>query len=380
MTDPILIVGNGIAGLTAADSLRAAGYDGALTIVGDEPHRAYSRPALSKALLTPGADLSAHHLPAPSHGAEEILGVAATALDAERRLVTLSDGQRLAYDRLVIATGSRARRLSPYDDELTLRGIDDALAVRERIAAASSVIVIGGGVLGMEIASGALEAGCSVTVVSQGLPMIDALGPHLAGIWTRTALDQGIEVIETEPARIERPGARAEVVLADGRRLAADVVISAVGDVPNTEWLAGSGLVAPGAVGGAIAVDERCLVRPDIAAVGDLTAFLTPYGRRRVPLWSTAIEQAKVGAAALVHGGAAPSLSFQPYFWTEGFGLNLKAVGQLPAPGAPEYVERAAADQAGGADSGHGLMRWAEAAVALNHRIPIPKLRRTLAA
>ncbi|WP_300681589.1 FAD-dependent oxidoreductase [Nocardioides sp.] len=379
--DHVLILGNGIAGLTAADALRGAGFDGEVTIVGEEKHAAYSRPALSKALLAPAADLTAHQLPTPTHGATELLGVRATALDPEARRVRLDDGETLGYDRLVIATGSRARRLSDLADEVTLRGLDDAFVLRERIAEVGpggSVIVVGGGVLGMEIASGALAAGCRVTVVSQGLPLIDALGEHLAQIWTRTAQDQGLEVVQTAGARLERPGAHTEVVLADGRRLHADVVVSAVGDLPNTEWLADSGLLAAGAGGGAIAVDERGLVRPDVAAVGDLAALVTAYGRRRIPLWSSAIEQAKVAAVALIRGEEAPPLAFQSYFWTEGFGLHLKAVGDLPVTGAPEYVDA-------GPD-GHGLMRWAPvegsgagAAVALNHRIPIPRLRRTLA-
>lgn len=111
--------------------------------------------------------------------------------------------------------------------------------------------------------------------------------------------------------------------------------MTAVGDVPNTEWLADTGLAAKGAV----PVDSRGLVRPDVAAVGDLAAFPTPYGLRRIPLWSSAIEQAKVAARALVRGDDAPPLRFQPYFWTEQFGLSLKAVGHLPLEGEPAYVE-----------------------------------------
>ncbi|MER7035414.1 FAD-dependent oxidoreductase, partial [Streptomyces albidoflavus] len=149
----VVVVGNGIAGLTAADTLREAGFDGRLTVVGDEPHPAYSRPALSKALLLDGADLSSHKLPAASHGADELLGVRAVGLDPDRRLVTLDEGTALPYDRLVLATGSRARRLSALPDELTLRGLDDALSLRSRLANRPSVVVVGGGPLGMEIAS-----------------------------------------------------------------------------------------------------------------------------------------------------------------------------------------------------------------------------------
>ncbi|MEV4380775.1 FAD-dependent oxidoreductase [Streptosporangium sp. NPDC049644] len=368
-TDRVVVVGNGIAGLTAADALREAGFDGELTIVGDEPHPAYSRPALSKALLLDG-DMSSHELPPTGHAATELLGVPATALDLDRRLVTLGDGTVLPYDRVVLATGSRARRLSGLSEELTLRGLDDALSLRGRLAARPSVVVVGGGPLGMEIASGCLAAGCQVTLVSQSVPLIVQLGPYLADVFVKAALDQGLTIVETGSARLERGAGSARVVLAEGTVLEAEMIMTAVGDVPNTEWLADTGLVAKGAV----PVDSRGLVRPDVAAVGDLAAFPTPYGLRRVPLWSSAIEQAKAAARALVRGDDAPPLRFQPYFWTEQFGLSLKAVGYLPLEGEPAYVD-------GEPGGGPALMRWSHddgtgVAAALNYRVPIPRLRR----
>ncbi|MGW1400169.1 NAD(P)/FAD-dependent oxidoreductase [Streptomyces sp. NPDC002405] len=366
----VVVVGNGIAGLTAADTLREAGFEGELTVVGDEPHPAYSRPALSKALLLDGGDMSSHELPPAGHGATELLGVRATGLDPDRRLVTLDDGSALPYDRLVLATGSRARRLSELPEEFTLRGLDDALRLRDRLADRPSVVVVGGGALGMEIASGCLAAGCRVTLVSQGVPLIAQLGPYLADVFVRAALDRGLTLVETGSARIERHAGEARVVLDDGAVLEADILLSAVGDVPNTEWLADTGLTAEGVV----PVDSRGLVRPDIAAVGDLAAFPTPRGRRRVPLWSSAIEQAKVAARALVRGDEVAPLRFQTYFWTEQFGLSLKVVGDLPQDGEPAYVD-------GGPGGGPALMRWSHAdgtgvAAALDYRIPIPRLRR----
>ncbi|MEO3785062.1 FAD-dependent oxidoreductase [Actinocorallia sp. B10E7] len=365
----VVIVGNGIAGLTAADTLREACFDGELTVVGDETHAAYSRPALSKALLLDDADMSSHELAPTTHGATELLGVRATGLDVDRRLVKLDDGSALSYDRVVLATGSRARRLSDAPEEFTLRGLDDALALRKRLAGRPSVAVVGGGPLGMEIASGCLAAGCQVTLVSQGVPLIQQLGPYLAEIFVKAALERGLTIVETGFARIEERAGETRVVLDGGAVVEAELMVSAVGDVPNTEWLAGTGLADQGVV----QVDSRGLVRPDIAAVGDLAAFPTPYGLRRVPLWSSAIEQAKVAAAALVRGDDTPPLQFQPYFWTEQFGLNLKAVGYLPLDGEPTYVE--------GGPGGPALMRWSHgdgsgAAAALNYRIPIPRLRR----
>ncbi|MGW5275737.1 NAD(P)/FAD-dependent oxidoreductase [Streptomyces sp. NPDC004044] len=368
--DRVVVVGNGIAGLTAADTLREAGFDGELTIVGDEPHPAYSRPALSKALLLDGDDMSSHELPPAGHGATELLGVRATGLHLDRRLVTLDDGTALPYDRVVLATGSRARRLSDLPEELTLRGLDDALSLRSRLAGQPSVIVVGGGPLGMEIASGCLAAGCQVTLVSQGVPLIVQLGSYLADVFVKAALDLGLTIVETGSARLERSEGSARVVLDDGAVLEAETLITAVGDVPNTEWLADTGLAAKDA----IPVDARGLVRPDVAAVGDLAAFPTPYGLRRLPFWSSAIEQAKVAARALVRGDDAPPLQFQPYFWTEQFGLSLKAVGYLPLEGKPTYAD-------GGPGGGPALMRWSRedgtgAAAAFNYRVPIPRLRR----
>ncbi|MFG1614719.1 NAD(P)/FAD-dependent oxidoreductase [Nonomuraea wenchangensis] len=367
----VVVVGNGVAGLTAADALRDSGYDGELTVVGDERHPAYSRPALSKALLLDGDDLSSHELPPATHGAHELLGVRASGLDLERRLVRLDGGDALPYDRLVIATGSRARRLTGLPDELTLRGLDDSLALRARLAGRPSVVVVGGGPLGMEIASGCLAAGCRVTLVSDGVPLSAQLGPYLAGVFVRAALERGLTLLTNGATHVEASAGQARVHLGDGEVVEAELLVSAVGDVPNTEWLAGTGLADGG--GGVLQVDERGLVRPGVAAAGDLAAFPTPYGRRRVPLWSSAIEQAKVAGAALVRGEQTPPLRFQPYFWTEQFGLSLKAAGELPVAGEPAFVE--------GGPGGPALMRWSHGdgrgvAVALNHRVPIPKLRR----
>ncbi|MFA3875632.1 NAD(P)/FAD-dependent oxidoreductase [Streptomyces sp. MMCC 100] len=367
----IVVVGNGIAGLTAADTLREAGFDGELTVVGDEGRPAYSRPALSKALLLDGDDTASHELPPTGHGATELLGVRAAGLDPERRLVTLDDGTNLPYDRLVLATGSRARRLSDLPEELTLRGLDDALALRGRLAAEPSVVVVGGGPLGMEIASGCLAAGCRVTLVSQGVPMVLQLGAYLAGVFRTAALDRGLTVVETAAAHLERGAGGIRVALDEGPVLEAELTITAAGDVPNTEWLAGTGLVAKGAV----PVDSRGLARPDVAAAGDLAVLPTAHGPRRIPLWSSAIEQAKVAARALVRGDEAPPLRLQPYFWTEQFGLSLKAVGHFPVAGEPEYLD-------GGPGGGPALMRWSRRdgsgdVAALDYRIPIPRLRRT---
>lgn len=377
----IVVVGNGIAGLTACDSLRAAGFDGDLTVVGDERHQPYSRPALSKALLHSvngsNADaLQAHELPEPRHGASELLGVSVTGLDVDSRLVHLDGGDELPFDGLVIASGSRARRLREgaqgkgSSRELTLRTIEDAILLRERLASRPSVVVIGGGPLGMEVASGCLHLGCEVTLVSDGKPLARQLGDYLGHMFTSSAIRQGLRVVVGGKARLMESDAGTRVVLADGTELEADLVVTAVGDEPNTDWLAGTRLL----VDGALRVDTRGRLRSDIVAAGDVAFYPSSRGVRRVPLWTSAIDQAKAAAVGLLKGDAAPEFTFQPYFWTEAFGLSLKSVGFTPMVGAPDYCEP-------GQDSDSMLLRWEDkdgsgTAVAINYRIPVPKLRR----
>lgn len=382
----IVVVGNGIAGLTACDSLRSAGFDGELTVVGAERHHPYSRPALSKALLH-GVDghgdegLQAHQLPEPTHEATELLGVSVFGLDIDARVVRLDGGGELPYDGLVIASGSRAKQLAPTegareprDDgsarELTLRTIEDAITLRQRVAGRPSVIVVGGGPLGMEVASGCLQAGCDVTLVSDAQPLSRQLGGHLSGIFTTAAVRRGLRVVGGGKARLIDSGAGTRVALADGTQLEADLVVTAIGDEPNIGWLAGSNLL----VDGSLRVDTRGRLRPEIVAAGDVAFFPTSRGVQRVPLWTSAIDQAKVAAVGLLHGDAAPELDFQPYFWTEGFGLSLKSVGFTPVAGAPDYCEQ-------GKDPESMLLRWENrdgsgTAAAVNYRIPIPRLRR----
>ena len=199
----IVVVGNGIAGLTACDSLRSAGFDGELTVAGAERHHPYSRPALSKALLHGDDDRQAHELPQPTHEATELLGISATGLDVDARLVRLEWGGELPYDGLVIASGSRAKRL-PWEEgaapsgELTLRTIEDAVLLKERVASRPSVIIIGGGPLGMKVASGCLHVGCEVTLVSDVTPLSRQRGGHLADIFTSTAIQRGLRVVTRE--------------------------------------------------------------------------------------------------------------------------------------------------------------------------------------
>ncbi|NLB46226.1 MAG: FAD-dependent oxidoreductase [Microbacteriaceae bacterium] len=375
----VVVVGNGIAGLTAAETLRSEGYAGEMTIIGAETYPAYSRPALSKAaLLDLDEDLASHFLPAPEHGAAERLGVSATRLDLPRREVEITGGEWVPFDGLVIASGTRASRLSSAPAELTLRGIDDALELRRRLADRPDVVVIGGGALAMEVASGAVKAGCRVTLVSRRTPMLGQAGEVIPQTMAAAALDAGIRLVRSQGVAVEAadPGrdGGARVIL-DNETIEVPLVVSAIGDEANVGWLAGSGLLTDGE----LQVDTRGRVVADgrvvagVVAAGDVAAFPTAHGVCRVPLWTSAIEQAKVAAQALMRGDDAPELSFQSYFWTEQFGISLKVCGELPVSGMPEIVS-------GSLEERSAVLRWQHddgtaTSAALGYRISVPKLR-----
>ncbi|MEE2035560.1 FAD-dependent oxidoreductase, partial [Rhodococcus chondri] len=271
------------------------------------------------------------------------------------------------------ASGARPRPLG--SGALTLRTLDDALLLRERLASRPSVAVVGAGPLGMEIASAALQAGCAVTLVADTAPMRPQFGSYLSEVFTTAAIAAGLKIVYGTATALDTttaPGAGA-VTLDDGARVDAELVVAAIGDLPNTEWLAESGLLTDGR----LEADSRGRVAPGIVAAGDVAAVPVRGRVRRIPLWNSAIEQARVAAVALLRGDAAPEFDADPYFWTEQFGLSLKAIGHLPVAGAPEFL-------VGDDPHGPALMHWrhedgAGVAVAVDHRIPIPRLRRAAA-
>lgn len=366
----IVIVGNGIAGLTAAETLRKEGFEGTITIIGDESHAPYSRPALSKSVLAEEGDITAHLLPEAEHGAEEILGVAATSLSVDAQTITLDNGEQLDYDGLIIASGIRPKKIREnLDIEMTFRTLEDAIRLREELKRQPRVIVIGAGVLGMEVASGCRAAGSEVTVVSRRKPLLAFMGDYLADIFTDAAKAQGVNFVTPGATDVRSTDDGFEVVLDDGTVLPADLVITTIGDAPNISWLHDSGLLT----GGELLVDSRGRLNATVVAAGDIAAIPTAQGHQRIPLWTSAIEQAKVAARTLLHGDDAPELSFQQYFWTDQFGLSLKVCGDLPVVGEPGYVEGIPGKEP-------CLLRWSNpdgtgTAIALNYRIPIPKLR-----
>ncbi|MGW0704459.1 NAD(P)/FAD-dependent oxidoreductase [Streptomyces sp. NPDC002643] len=360
----IVVAGGSIAALTTAQSLRAEGFDGRLTMLSEESHLPYSRVPLSKGVLAGRESADSALLPPPSGDIELRTGTRAVGLDTHGRSVRLADGTSVPYDGLVVATGARARRLSGEGD-LVVRTLGDAERLAARLTVARSAIVLGGGFLGMEVASTCRALGLEVTVVDQVRPLLRLLGPWLADLTMAVARDHGIRV------RVVADGA--EVL--DGHRvrcgdavLEADVIVCAVGDVPNTDWLRDSGL--PLDAGGGVVADACCRVAPGVVAAGDV---VSRHGRR-TPHWTNAVEQGRAAAASLLHGESAQPYRPDPYFWTEQSGLDIKISGELPLTGAPEVLAGSVADRS-------ALLRWRHdggtaTAVAVNHRLPVVKLKR----
>lgn len=341
----ILVVGASLAGLAAAHALRDGGYAGALTLVGDEPHLPYDRPPLSKQVLR-GLFCDDTTLPRhPDLRAEFRLGTAAQGLDLAARTVTLADGARLPYDRLLIATGTRARPW-PNPDEaglaglFTLRSRDDAARLSARLKAGPRrVVLVGGGFIGFEVASTCRDLDIPVTMlVRDGAPLAAALGPRLGGWVGGIARERGVDLrLGAEIERMEAPDGRlAAVVLKDGARIEADVVVAAIGAVRNVEWLEGAGLAAD--EGGVTCDGYGRVLRAngdivaEVFAAGDVARWPNPHQDERlvaVEHWGNARAQARTAARNMLAGPAAGLVRHDhlPDFWSQQFGLTIKLVG-----------------------------------------------------
>ncbi len=372
-TDTVLVVGASIAGITAAEELVEMGHAGRIVLIDAEARPSYARPPLSKAVLLGTDAPESAFLPEPTGDRiERINGDAAVALDPIARIVRLASGRHVHYDGLVIATGSRARTLADLGcnpaalAERVLRTLDDARRLRDDLSSASSIAIVGGGVLGMELASAARSAGVRATVVTNEPPLLTQCGPFVSELVLRSARAHGVDVrIDPSGVNLVERSGRPAAMLGDAV-IEADVVVTAVGDVPNVEWLVDSGIATvPGVV-----VDSRCRVSDRIVAAGDVAAFGTPA--RRTPHWSHAVEQSRIAAAALLLGDGAPIYTPRPYFWTDQFDLALKMGGATPFLGMPEVL-------VGSLDALDALVQWTDegvprGALAINRRVPIPRL------
>lgn len=331
----IAVIGASLAGLSAARALRAQGFDGELTVVGDELHRPYDRPPLSKEYLagTFGEADLALEADGAEPAADWLLGVRATALDAARRAVTLSDGRELRADGVVIATGAAARTL-PGSQGLagvhTLRTLDDARGLRAELAPGKRLVVIGAGFVGAEVASTAHTLGLDVTVVEAApTPLAGPLGAEMGAVVAGLHTDHGVRLVcGTGVKGLGGELAVDAVLLDDGRSLPADVVVVGIGARPNVDWLAGSGLrLDNGVICGA---DGRTGV-PGVVAVGDCANWYDPRAssHRRVEHWTGAVERPATAVAALLAGEGAPepAVPKPPYFWSDQYGVRIQFAG-----------------------------------------------------
>lgn len=330
-TSSIVIVGGGHAGGKAAIALREEGHTGPITIVGEENHPPYERPPLSKEYLQGESEVDAMLLQSADWYAEHdvtlLQGVTATEIDTGAKRVHLDQGEPLAYDLLLVATGATPRRLDIPGAELalTLRRLEDSDALREAYARSGSVVIIGGGWIGLETAAAARKAGLDTTVLEFAeLPLQNVLGDELGTYFAELHRRNGVD-LRTSTAAEAISGTGPYVVRSGGDEITADLVVMGVGAAPNTALAEAAGL----AVDNGITVDESFRTTdPAIFAIGDVAnARNTTLGMQlRVEHWDNAIRQGK--AVAKVMLGQSVTYDWQPYFYTDQFDLGMEYVGR----------------------------------------------------
>ncbi len=334
--ESVTIVGASLAGLRAAETLRRDGFDGVITLIGDEAHLPYDRPPLSKQVLS-GDWEPERTLLSPTDRIDGLdldlrMGTRATGLDASARTVEV-DGEKQPYDGLLIATGARCRTLpgsAGLDGVHTLRTLDDSLAIRDVLMAGPQrVVVVGAGFIGAEVASTAVGYGVPVTMVEpQSTPLGhvlgEAVGSAVADLHRSHGVDLrcgvGVEAV-TGDDRV------ASVCLSDGEELDADLVVVGIGVVPNTEWLEGSGLT----IDDGVVCDGTCLAAPDVVAAGDVARWPNPRyaGTMRVEHWDNAVEQGAHAARRLLSTDEeAVPFSPVPWFWSDQYDRKLQLAGR----------------------------------------------------
>ena len=328
-----VIVGASLAGARAAATLREEGFDGRIVLVGEEPHRPYERPPLSKEYLRGEAERKKVFVHDEgfydAHEIELMTSTRVTEIDASDSSVTLSSGDRLGYDRLLLATGAEPRRLgtpgADLERVLYLRDLEEADAIRDRIARGGRVVVIGAGWIGAEVAASAREKGLEVAIVEQGsVPLERALGREVGEMFAEihrghgVALHTGVDVEAFEGA-----GVLESVLLSDGRRLDCDFAVVGVGVSPRTELAERAGLK----VENGVVVDERLESSvPGIYAAGDVAnARHHVYGQLRIEHWANALNQAPAAARNML--GADRPYDRVPYFFSDQYDIGMEYSG-----------------------------------------------------
>lgn len=339
--DPhVVVVGAGEAGGRVAHELLTGGWTGTITLVGGEDRPPYERPPLSKSVLL---DDDPRPVEPYRDGALDDprltlrTGATVTALDLEGRLVHLDDGSDLPFDRLVLATGATPRRIGHLPGVPALRTYDEALALRSALAAARSLLVVGGGLIGLEVAAAARAKGVAVTVVEAEPQVLGRAVPApVAAALASRHQDEGVDLrLPATVTSAELVGDGWQVTLSDGAEVRADLVLQAVGSVPGTELAAAAGIE----VDDGIVVDAQMRTSAtDVWAVGDCTRGpVAPGGRRvRVESWRMAHDQAVTAAASIL--GREPVHDAVPWFWSDQYDLSLQVSGLAAA--AVTWVER----------------------------------------
>ncbi|MDT0423860.1 NAD(P)/FAD-dependent oxidoreductase [Streptomyces evansiae] len=332
----IVVVGASAAGLTAAETLRREGYDGALTLLGKEPHLPYDRPPLSKQVLAGEWTAARTRLRHPEEvaalGLDLRLGTAATALSPASRTVTLTDGEDIGWDAVLIATGVQPRRL-PWcglPGTHVLRHLEDALALRERLAADRRLVIVGAGFLGSEVASSARALGARVTLVEPApVPLARVVGHQVGAHIARLHREHGVDLrTGTAVTGVETAAGRLTGVrLSDATTVPADDVLVAIGSEPATDWLTGSGL----RLDDGVVCDAYNSAAPGVYAAGDVARWHNPlFGTSmRLEHRTNAAEQAMAAARHLLHPEPARPFAPVPYFWTDQYGIRVQAYGHL---------------------------------------------------
>ena len=337
--DTIVIVGAGQAGGWAAQTLRKAGYAGRVVLIGDEAHPPHERPPLSKAVLAGEATSESTHLLKPEAFDKLALdwrpGALVTRIDRAAKRIDLADGASLGYAKLILCTGGRARRLTiPGADSssvFTLRTIADALALGPLLQPGKTVVVVGGGWIGLEVAATARKKGAeSIVVEAQSRLCERSVPPEISDYLLALHQAQGTHVMlgtgVTAFARTD--DGRSAVLLADGRKLECDAIVVGVGLVPNDELARSAGLECDSGV----IVDAQCRTSdPDILAAGDVAVTPNPWSGKRMRLesWQNAQEQGIAAARSAL--GVEVDYRPLPWFWSDQYGMNLQIYG-VPQP------------------------------------------------
>lgn len=334
LPEHIVLAGGGLAAQRCAETLRREGYSGAIRMVCAEPHPPYDRPPLSKEVLAGTRDQPSLSLrPADwyaTHEVELLLGVAATGLRPGERTLLLADGRALRYDRLLIATGSRARRLPGLTGRRNvsvLRTLDDSVALRDALGRAERLAVIGAGFIGQEVAAAARLRGCTVAMVEAGpQPLAASLGPYVGAWFAQLHRAEGVEVLTGRTLRaVYGNGTVTGLELSDRRQLGVDHVVVGVGVDPEALWLDGAGLHT----GAGVPVDECGRTQaPDVFAAGDVAATYDAASGAWSPgsHWEAAARQGARVARTML--GLTPEAVAPAGFWSDQYGTRIQYLGR----------------------------------------------------